>query len=678
MASQLVMRYTRHPGPQGMNRILASIVALILIALIWMLVRIDAPPREGATSEATASSARAGAADSRLATESAKGGDRTQEARSIAEPPPSASGARSVRVASSTGLALAFVELEVEPRTWQRRDLADGWCALDQVRVPCGVRAPGHVAATIEKLGAIVTLEPDALLELDGEHLKECVPTIGLYRDWIKGSNADEVAGEIAAMSTFGFVDEQRWLVAVDADRIGRWFPDDKEVEIDLAWRDHRMGVIEFVATHGVRGRWDVPCQDVAETAPLDVTFVRPADATAGEIEAMITTAATIVEQPAIVEQDWGRVQLNPRSLTHVEARVPRDTSQAHWDGIPLGRQLFLRARDLASGAFGCMTFTHDGTARTLTLRPGVVVTGRIAVPEGSAPPVKARVYWAGTAEGARNATWNGLSDVAFADDRFEVRGWANVPSRDDDCNALPTKLQVTVICAGFRSATTQHDVDASGHCECGEIALQPMIPQFVLAPGHGIADDAIDHQSLRISTQPLRMFIDVGGRSLPDGSFALYLHAGKPAKKGPDANVQETFWASSPTDSGDVPLSAAQGEPIPALLLDLHDGVGIAFRRADDGRYERVRDREHSIDVECSAPPHDGRKWTLGWSWLGMRQRVDSLGADAVGERRRITFRAPESGVSAWWSATGGATTSATEGGTIDLGNDATTIHVP
>jgi hypothetical protein len=125
-----------------MNRILASIVAFILIALIWMLVRIDAPPREGGASETTASSAPAGAADSRLATESAKGSERAQEARAIAEPPPSASGARSVRVVSSTGLALAFVELEVEARVWERRELVDGWCALEQVHIPCGVRAP--------------------------------------------------------------------------------------------------------------------------------------------------------------------------------------------------------------------------------------------------------------------------------------------------------------------------------------------------------------------------------------------------------------------------------------------------------------------------------------------------------------------------------------------------------
>jgi hypothetical protein len=272
-----------------------------------------------------------------------------------------------------------------------------------------------------------------------------------------------------------------------------------------------------------------------------------------------------------------------------------------------------------------------------------------------------------------------GVSDAVFTGDgRFELRGWGRLPSRDDDCNAAPTKLQLTIGCAGFEWSTTHHDVDATGRCDCGDIALQPMTAQLVLAPGHGIADNAIVHKNIRISTRPDRVFFDVAGRSLPDGSFALYLHAEKRAKKGTDANQLDAFWSSSLADSGSVPLRASPDEVVSALLLDLNDAGGVAFRRNGDDRYERVRDLDHWVDIDCTALPRDGKKWTLGWSWLGMRQRVDSLGADAVGERRRITFRAPESGVSVWWSANGGATTSAMEGGTIDLANDSTTIHVP
>src|SRR5262249_7615006 len=118
-----------------MNRILASLVALIAIALIWMLVRIDAPPRSGAASQEAATSAPQRDSGARLATDDAKRGAREEAARSIAPPPGLAKDAASVRVVSTTKLPLAFVELEVEPRTWERRDLVEGALALDRVHL---------------------------------------------------------------------------------------------------------------------------------------------------------------------------------------------------------------------------------------------------------------------------------------------------------------------------------------------------------------------------------------------------------------------------------------------------------------------------------------------------------------------------------------------------------------
>src|SRR5262249_58707439 len=118
-------------------------------------------------------------------------------------------------------------------------------------------------------------------------------------------------------------------------------------------------------------------------------------------------------------------------------------------------------------------------------------------------------------------------------------------------------------------------------------------------------ADSSFDHKNMRISTRPDRIFIDVSGRALPDGSFALYLHTEKRAKKDANAALPDAFWASGV--SGGLPLHASADEVVSALLVSLDEDEGVAFRRADDGRYERVHDSQHSVDFECSALPQSG-----------------------------------------------------------------------
>jgi hypothetical protein len=664
------------------KRFLATFIALLVVALLWFVLHggasvgtntardtmRDAPARQP---EQLSADATHDADIDRTRTLAAADAARDSQAR------PSL-----LEVVSSTHLPLAFVELEIEPRYWQRRALVDGHCDLSHDRVPCGIRAPGHVASIVQRAEGVVVLEPDALLELDGEHLQECMPTIVPYGSWVRGSNdaARETAKEVDAICTSGFVDARRWLLTIDVDRIGRWFPDSKDVEIVLGWRDRRAGYIQFAASHGARARWDVPCENVADTQPLDVTFVRTADASAGAIDAILVSVADNLAAPEHVDLPWGRVQLNSPLQTYVRTRVAPDSSRLHLDGIALGRKYLLTARDLGSGAFGCFAIEHDGSARTLVLHPGIVITGRVTVAPGAPLPVHARCIWSEVGDiGSRSGRWVGVSNAAFEEDgRFELRGWTNLPSDVAECSTNPSRIELTIDAAGCASSTTAHEVDATGHCECGEIQLESRSPQFVLMSGHGVPDDPLQHAALRISTKPEWSFIDVWGRSLADGTYALYLSAENP-KRDPDAFLA---WSNASPNYRGVHLREFASENIPAIILDRNNSEGIAFQLASDGRYERVPVRKYAIDVDCRALPHDAQRWTIGWSWSKMVQRVDSLSADAVGERRRIEFTAPENGASFWWSAgdrvAAGTDSGAGQGGSLELNHPSTALELP
>jgi hypothetical protein len=662
-----------------MKRIFFLIVALILVGWIWWM-RADrrAEPAESAD-------ALHGSTVERIATTRpiAERDGIEERARSPLAPgsiPDVANDSFGLKVMSSTGLPLAFVEIEVEPRTWERRDLVDEHCDLSRVHVPCGVRAPGHVAAIAPRAQGTVVLEPDALLELDGEHLRECVPSIAAYGQWARGLNeaADLAAKEVAEISTSGFLDDRHWLLAIDADRIGRWFPDSKNAEVDLEWRDHHGAILYLAAKHGLRARWDVPCENIPDTAPLDVMIVRPADPISGVVVAELNSRVEDPGEPKQLELPWGSVQIDPDLETGVNARVPPDGKRIHWENVALGRQYLLQARDLASGAFGCLTIDHDGSGRTLSLHSGIVITGRLSVPPGAVLPTHARCIWGEVGELAgRQHRWGNWSNTSITEDgRFELRGWANLPSRVEECSAIPTRIELTIEAVGCVQSVTAHDVDANARCECGEILLETRPPQFVLLPGHGVPEDPLQHASLRISTKPEWSFLDVWGRSFSDGTYALYLSAENP-KRDPEAFLA---WSIGSSEYRALHPRELASESIPALLLHRDNAEGIAFQAASDGRYERVPVRKYAIDVDCRALPHDAKRWTLGWSWSKMVQRVDALSADAVGERRRIEFTAPESGASLWWCASdrlpGGA--GAAEDGSLELEGPATALELP
>jgi hypothetical protein len=663
-----------------MKRILFVILAGLLIALAWRFKISDGAPRSplalgrGAQTTDHEGESTLEHGDSRAKSDADD--VRVQIATSASSS--STSSPTRLRVRSSTGLELLSVELEVEERSWRSRDLDDGSCAIDDVHLPCGVRAGGHLASIARRADEEVVLEPDALLILDGEELRECVPSIAPFGSLLRQNPARaEWEARVASMLTSGFVDANHWAMAASTPRIGEAFTRDDEVSIELQWRDHRFGYVEFFAHAGTRGQYTLPCDSAEELAPLDVEIEVPKTDPRGAIDVAISRTDRKDENVVVVKQPWGQVQRNPPASMFIKSHLDLGSTHVHWDGVALHESYLLRAHDVSTGALGCTVFVHDGRARTVSLHAGIVVHGRLVTPDGS-PPLRGSCFWEGFNPTQKDVTGSNFSpDLKTAPNgEFELRGYENLPWNDAGCREFPAQIELSLQMIGFDEIARTFPVDGAGHCECGEIVLVPRKPTFVLAAGHRIAGDSLSYLNVHVSSHPTWFLSNVRGSRLPDGSFALYPEI--------DSNDKSTlaFAGSAGEGTESIPASALADAVIEALLVAPLNSGGLAFRRLADGRYERVHERSYTVDVDCRAMPTQRESWTLGWSWSGMAQYVSSLSKGVVGERRKLEFSAPESGVSFWWSSTGEPlgpeTRVRAEGGEADLSNGTLAIRVP
>lgn len=661
------------------KQFIATLIALLVIALVWLVLRRPNASTSIALRDAT-NAALAPQHDA-LSKETRREPVSDDAARSpVAEEGQHIATAHRDRleVVSSTHLPLAFVEVESAPRLWQRRELVDRCCDLSHDHLPCGVRAPGHVASIVEHPSGVVVLEPDALLELDGDGLKQCLPSIVPFDGFVRDDNPyrAEWQARIAGVLTSGFVDMDHWAMASSLVRDGGSFTRNDEIQIQLEWRDHHVGYVEFFAHPGARGQYTLPCESTGELAPLDVDIEVSKTELRGEIDVAISRAQRGDEKAVVVKQPWGQVQLNPPTSMFMQSRLGLETNRVHWDELSLNESYRVRAHDLTTGALGCLVFVHDGGARTLTLHAGIVVHGRLVTPIG-APPLAGWCSWEGANPLQKDVVWaNNMRDFKPAPDgQFELRGCGNLPWNDAGCTEFPTQIELSLQMIGFDEITRTFPVDGVGHCECGEIALAPRKASFVLAAGHGISGDSLSYLTVRVSTHPTWFLSNVRGTRLSDGSIALYPEIERDDKSG-------LFFSGWKGDGESIPASAVASETVEALVVDPVNAGGWPFRRAADGRYERVPERTYSVDTDCRAMPTQGGSWTLGWSWSGMAQRVSSLPQGAVGERRKLEFPAPESGVSFWWSSSSepieGENRAQVEGGEADLASGTLKLSVP
>ncbi len=667
------------------KRILALAIFLAAAVVLVMLQlhhrqRSDSP--EPSRSMASSSSGTDGSLANPSGTDEAARTALTTSAVAVPAAAPSAS-ATGLRVRSAEGLALSFVEVEDEPGRWRDVALVDGACDPTTLRLPCNVRAPGHVPGTAIRLEDEVVLQADALLVLEGSDLRNCVVSIAPF-PWLAFLDTDyapSMRERFARLETHGFTSTDRWAIAVSGDGLGESFGYRHELEVHVEDRNYRLIVVEFRATRGARGSWTVPCDARLPVAPLDVAIVRPADAVHGEL---VCNLHIYAERDVLRElpQSWGRVVLQPGLRFTREGRVPANEDRWHLADVPLREHAVLTVMDQESQANGRLFFVHDGTPQRIELRAGFTLTGRIAVPAGTALPTRMNMCFGRPADPpdrqARiEAFSSDMRDVPIATDgAFEVRGPQRVPLWREISAEPPVELALQIEARGFEIHSSRWPLGAATRVDCGTLVLVPSSAPIVLAPGHGFRAETLDWMTLRSGTGPKDWWTIRCGRREVDTSLALVLDREWLARNDPDARDAAKDALEIERAHAERPSSIA----IEALVVDIGSDWGRAFVRGADGRYERVEERDYTIEAAASAVVEPDSQLTIGWQWRGIPQRLVTLGPGRAGQRNTLRFVAPRDGVHLWWSSAREADrgTADREAQSVELTSASATVEIP
>lgn len=583
---------------------------------------------------------------------------------------------------SSSGLSLASVELEVEERSWQRRPLEEGRCRIDERRLPLRARAPGHLPELASRAGVEVVLEPDALLTIESEGLRTCLRTIDPVGWQIDEDSAPDVRDyyrtQIAEHLTYGFLDTDRWALAVSPRELSSFLGGEQEIMVILEWRDRRRGNINFRPSPGIRAVWQPPCEELRSLTPLDVVLVRPPSAPRGKVDVMLCSDGDHWYSTNVSHEPWGDVHLRDPRAWDVHLRLPSDRDGIRVEDLPVGQRCLLAASDRASGASARMSFAHDGSGRTLTLVESVVLRGRVDVPEGFQRPKRARFTWEEVGlDGQSGPRLNGR--VADLDEvgGFELRGWmTNFPGNPELWQPAPAAVALQVDAIGFREAATTVPLDPSGSGDAGILKLSPEIAPIRLRPDHGLDLAHLRWSGLRISSAPEMRWEIRGWHEGNDGGLDLCL-----TTAGIDEEGRALTRFTQAHDGKDGALLFPPG-PFDWVIIDHPGSEGFAFRRGAEDRFEPVHEQGYEVEVDCRAMPSEDWVWTLRWIWRGLRRNVEWFRADAVGERRILRFTAPEEEVELEWLASkarnSAETTKTLGSGSIPLGTARVRLELP
>jgi hypothetical protein len=513
------------------------------------------------------------------------------------------------------------------------------------------VRAPGHAPAPARKDGEEIVLEPDALLTLEASGLRACTASIRPY-DAYAFSEAHESESvsrdELRRAIAWRWMSDDRWAICVSSDLIDE-ATSDRDITISVRWRDTRWALATFVPTPGARETWTVPCTQSGASSPLDVTVTAAVGERVGALSVHLGVVRTDVEHGHSEQQRWGVVHFQVPGNFWTDRKLPADASVVHFDFVPTGVSLCLAVRDDASSAYGRIAFVHDGSARTLELRPAFELDGTILSGADASPLAMADLGW--QFMDGPDQVWGWHSWQRHApldrDGSFRLRGPDAPLSAAGSQLDPPNALELFIDAPGFERYEHRFETAGAQRFDCGEIRLKPLATQIVLAPGHGLTAKSIEWSSLH--TSPVYVVWSIRNGVLEsDGSLSVHLLED-------DASVPEhrAFVAATAPDWAPLatpwPDDAPHWITIYAIADDL-EGDRL-FERRSDGKYAAVPRRNVDLVLECGAAPPAGKHWWIGWKWRDQWGALGGPPPNVVGKVVRVHVSAPDPGASLIWS---------------------------
>ena len=627
-----------------------TLVLLIVVLLAWLVFEHDETPRNSTLSEPVVERAEARSPVTDLAVEvqPSLGENRIE----FAEAPRPNSPESSVRndtlsVRSSIGLSLPFIEWRASETDWRRIDLDHGRCSIGPKMLPCLVRAPGHVATTASNAGEEIVLEPDALLLLESKDLRSCASWIRPYeigigldeQEW--GEN--RLSPALRRAVAWGWLSDDRWAFAVSSELAPESIRTDDPQAV-VRWRDGRRADVYFIVKPGARGTWSVPCENVAPSADLEVRVIRSDAQEAGPVRARLWRIDGSSDgHPE--KYPWGRIYHYSTDNYVQSLMIPASADSARFESVPTGVDISLALRDEITSCYGRLVFTHDGTARTLKLRPPFEVTGR-AVSSEPSTPVTTMDWWWDFREGkigvlGWRAGTGGL--VLPPDGGFRLRGPGQALISNLAPLDPPAHMLLHIEATGFESFEKLFDTGGATRFDCGEIVLVPRRGEIVLAPGHGLSPSALQWAVLKLPETPEFVWKLRNAALMPDGALEIFAVR---------SEKQPTLFETHPPSSRAWPETASE-----RILIHLHFGATDppwGFERGIDGRYIAVPRQEFEAEVECRALPSEGKSWFIGWQWHGLWDTCDQVPAYELGQTVSVRFSMPAEGATIFWSGSG------------------------
>jgi hypothetical protein len=543
-----------------------------------------------------------------------------------------------VRVLSSSGLPLPFIDWRSTGGAWTRVPLAEDGRMPVHSPAPCELRAPGHGNAELEPGISHLVLDPDVLFVVRAPDLRRCMHRIDVDDPYLadeqRGTAEDRRRPEIAV---WGFVSDSEWVVALSAEGVLRELGQ-PELRIMARLRDGRRLDAEVRATSGNRGSWDVPCAEGVAASALRVAVERIAGDPRGSVRVQLLGPDLGHDAGWIETYPWGRVWHAPTEFIHQKAELAADQDELEFELVPQGIEITVLAQDLESKAYGRTLIVHDDAPCRVRLIPPLRVTGRLLDLHDGTPLTRAALAWNCRVDGDPVFGWTAEAhDAELASDgSFALTGPMSPPGNPSMPLDPPGDLWLRVEAPGYQPLELERDLDGARDVDVGELQLVRRVPELVLAPGHGLRPEQVDWTDFEIAGQPGRGRNVRWGRLVEDGALELHLL---------EEEVQPSRPSRTPPD-----WSTAH-----ALILYVQDdAIPVrAFERDPDGRYAAVELHRHEL-VFGVEPSASERNWLIGWEWKGLFAVCAGFTRPEAGENLKVVLHAPAQGAQIAWMGRG------------------------